>query len=141
MRWSWPRWCFIELRPNRLQVVAGKPGRGRRSDATAELICAGGMTEVVLAELAILVSAWRINTGAEMQLVFFNRQNPIRSSPSISISPNANKSFDVPSLISNRTTFDSSSPSDPPPLPPPPPDRFGIVDRNGRCRTNSMSAD
>ncbi|XP_058109503.1 probable methyltransferase PMT11 [Magnolia sinica] len=54
--------------------------------------------------------------------------------PSISISPNANKQFDISSLISNQS--DTPQSSDSTLLPPPPPDRFGIVDENGTMTNN-----
>ncbi|XP_026444254.1 probable methyltransferase PMT11 [Papaver somniferum] len=97
------------------------------------------------------------------QLTFFNTNNNLqssKSSPQISISPNAKKDFDVAALINqtdthpdetpidNTQTLNSTSPEDansqqvsdpvpeptpPPPTPPPPPSitRFGIVDENG----------
>ncbi|KAI8558986.1 hypothetical protein RHMOL_Rhmol04G0139000 [Rhododendron molle] len=80
------------------------------------------------------------------QLIFFNsRQNPLTSSqitPTVSLSPNHNKSFDISSLIANTTTQTLASippPSDPEPLPPPPPpevQRFRIVDENGTMTDN-----
>ncbi|XP_047321298.1 probable methyltransferase PMT11 [Impatiens glandulifera] len=87
------------------------------------------------------------------QLIFFNwRQTPTDSSshtPTISLSPNFNKSFDIPSLINDtlqtekvtEKALDTNQPTSdlgyipvlPPPPPPPPPtlQRFGIVDENG----------
>ncbi|KAG5552417.1 hypothetical protein RHGRI_010481 [Rhododendron griersonianum] len=82
------------------------------------------------------------------QLIFFNsHQNPLTSSqttPTVSLSPNHNKSFDISSLIANTTTQTQTlasipPPSDPKPLPPPPPlevQRFGIVDENGTMTDN-----
>lgn len=84
------------------------------------------------------------------QLIFFNwHQTPTDSShiPTISLSPNYNKSFDISSLINDTLQTEQvtekplntdSSTSDlgsvhvfPPPPPPPPLQRFGIVDENG----------
>ncbi|XVE99610.1 hypothetical protein REPUB_Repub03eG0215100 [Reevesia pubescens] len=79
------------------------------------------------------------------QLIFFSRQSPsvtTSSSPSISISPNFNKEFNLSALI--NTTEPENKPkteSKPPgsvknkekPSPPPPPEirSYGIVDENG----------
>ncbi|OVA15574.1 putative S-adenosyl-L-methionine-dependent methyltransferase [Macleaya cordata] len=75
------------------------------------------------------------------QLIFFNSRQSDKT-PSVSFSPNANKTFDLSSLISNQTdnnqvsdqtltlplnspspttSPENSEPSDPVPLPPPPP--------------------
>ncbi|KAF7145031.1 hypothetical protein RHSIM_Rhsim04G0099900 [Rhododendron simsii] len=88
------------------------------------------------------------------QLIFFNsRQNPLTSSqttPTVSLSSNHNKSFDISSLIANTTTQTQTQtqtqtlasippPSVPEKLPPPPPlevQRFGIVDENGTMTDN-----
>ncbi|KAF8397420.1 hypothetical protein HHK36_016336 [Tetracentron sinense] len=75
------------------------------------------------------------------QLIFFsNRQTPNYKTPSVAISPNADKIFDLSLIIDNRTEKVSdpilplNSPLyDPPPLPPSPPsvETVGIVDENG----------
>ncbi|XP_010067444.2 probable methyltransferase PMT11 [Eucalyptus grandis] len=65
-----------------------------------------------------------------------------RTTPSVALSPNFNKSFDVPSLVSQNQTLALAPPPGPPsleetpdasPPPPPPPaiTRFGIVNENG----------
>ncbi|KAL2940558.1 putative methyltransferase PMT11 [Bienertia sinuspersici] len=78
------------------------------------------------------------------QLLFFSSTSS-SSSPSVALSPNFNKSFDVFALINATSESDSSFPTPPssesPKLrgaapPPPPPEeepvkRFGIVDENG----------
>ncbi|GAB4831841.1 hypothetical protein Ancab_005855 [Ancistrocladus abbreviatus] len=81
------------------------------------------------------------------QLIFFTATITTTLPPSVSLSPNFNKSFDIPSLISSsytdNTTSSIGSPPPPPASPPPPPPtspsppplpavtRFGIVDENG----------
>ncbi|KAJ8540446.1 hypothetical protein K7X08_030365 [Anisodus acutangulus] len=68
------------------------------------------------------------------QLIFFNsHQNPT-TSQFVSISPNFNKSFSLPSLINNTTTNSpENSVPPPPPVAPPPPgvERMGVLDENG----------
>lgn len=80
-------------------------------------------------------------SDGNQQLFFFTA----RQGPSVSISPNSGKSFDIASLISGNETQSVSEktfspakvpspPAVPPPIPPPPPrsfQRFGIVDENG----------
>ncbi|KAF3433652.1 hypothetical protein FNV43_RR24755 [Rhamnella rubrinervis] len=76
-------------------------------------------------------------SDGSQQLVFFTT----RQTPSVSVSPNSGKSFDIASLITaNDTqsvpvkTFSSEQVQSPPTIPPPPPrsfQRFGIVDENG----------
>ncbi|XP_059666308.1 probable methyltransferase PMT11 isoform X1 [Cornus florida] len=90
------------------------------------------------------------------RLIFFNfGQTPLDSfkTPSVSLSPNHNKTFDISSLINANQTeivkdktlapvspvsdpqqLPQSPPPPPPLLPPPPPpsvQRFGVVDENG----------
>ncbi|CAH1438590.1 unnamed protein product [Lactuca virosa] len=80
------------------------------------------------------------------QLIFFSsNSNTNGKIPSISISPNYNKSFDIKSLINDtkevETVADHTLPAIPPqpllsPPPPPPPavQRLGVVDENGVMR-------
>ncbi|KAD7480176.1 hypothetical protein R6Q59_008946 [Mikania micrantha] len=84
------------------------------------------------------------------QLIFFSsNSDPNAKTPSVSISPNFNKTFDVKSLINDtnevETIADQTLPeippsqvlSPPPPSPPPPPpavQRLGVVDENGVMR-------
>lgn len=80
------------------------------------------------------------------QLIFFSsNSDPNVKTPSISISPNYNKSFDIKSLINDtkevETVVDQTLPAIPPapllsPPPPPPPavQRLGVVDENGVMR-------
>ncbi|KAK8549440.1 hypothetical protein V6N13_027193 [Hibiscus sabdariffa] len=86
------------------------------------------------------------------QLVFFSRQSPSATSsfvPSVVISPNFNKEFNISALINATEPETGPEPSDPvisneqqtvsalkapsPPPPPPPPEikSYGIVDANG----------
>ncbi|KAI0498369.1 hypothetical protein KFK09_021610 [Dendrobium nobile] len=76
-------------------------------------------------------------------LIFFTRSTGASEGERghyVAISPNANRTFDISSLISNVSTFPPPPPS-PPPLqyppppaylpPPPPPEKFGVVNENG----------
>ncbi|XP_078428166.1 putative methyltransferase PMT12 [Wolffia australiana] len=67
------------------------------------------------------------------KLVFYNSgsSNAIPRSSDVGISPNANKKFNISSLIDsvNNQTLPS-----PPPPSPPPPHTFGVVDGNGTMR-------
>ncbi|OMO76670.1 putative S-adenosyl-L-methionine-dependent methyltransferase protein [Corchorus olitorius] len=77
------------------------------------------------------------------QLIFFSRQSPSQTTPSIAISPNFNKEFNISALINATDPVTDSNPaysadfkenSAPPPPAPPPPDpikTYGIVDENG----------
>ncbi|KVI09864.1 Actin-binding FH2 [Cynara cardunculus var. scolymus] len=84
------------------------------------------------------------------QLIFFSsNSSPNAKPPSISVSPNFNKTFDIKSLINDTTEVETvadhtlaaippaSLLSPPPPPPPPPPptvQRLGVVDENGVMR-------
>ncbi|XP_024991653.1 probable methyltransferase PMT11 [Cynara cardunculus var. scolymus] len=91
------------------------------------------------------------------QVIFFNsNSNENATTPSISISPNHNKTFDIVSLINNtkeaeirddhtlapipQSSLPSQSPPPPSPPPPPPPQpavqRLGLVDENGVMRND-----
>ncbi|PKU69415.1 probable methyltransferase PMT11 [Dendrobium catenatum] len=77
------------------------------------------------------------------KLIFFTRSTGASEGERghyVAISPNANRTFDISTLISNVSTFPPPPPS-PPPLqyppppaslpPPPPPEKFGVVNENG----------
>ncbi|XP_057484153.1 probable methyltransferase PMT11 [Actinidia eriantha] len=80
-------------------------------------------------------------SDGSQQLIFFNSRQ--YKTPTVALSPNFNKSFDLSTLInetrqsqavSDKTLALNPPPSDPEPIPPPPPPevkRFGIVDENG----------
>ncbi|KAL9272341.1 putative methyltransferase PMT11 [Drosera capensis] len=82
------------------------------------------------------------------QLTFFASTTNPSQSPSISLSPNLNKSFDVLSLITSPPLIDPPThpalrvpphPSPvlfppPPPSPPPEMEKFGVLDENGTMR-------
>ncbi|PKA46118.1 putative methyltransferase PMT11 [Apostasia shenzhenica] len=88
------------------------------------------------------------------QIIFFNRvpnAGEVSGAPYVSISPNANRTFDISSLISNASLPATlpppivAVPPPPPPSPPPPlqlslppppplPERFGVVDENGEMK-------
>ncbi|KAL6524700.1 hypothetical protein OROHE_015982 [Orobanche hederae] len=88
--------------------------------------------------------------GPSQQLVFFSsHQNPepqtTTSSPSVALSPNLNRTFDISSLVNDTAALTlpqvsqnepQQAPAAPPPPPPPPPppamQRMGVVDENGR---------
>ncbi|KAH0454497.1 hypothetical protein IEQ34_016421 [Dendrobium chrysotoxum] len=77
------------------------------------------------------------------ELIFFTRSTGASEGERghyVAISPNAKRTFDISSLISNVSTFPPPPPSPPrsqyppPPAslpPPPPPERFGVVNENG----------
>ncbi|KAG1371739.1 putative methyltransferase PMT11 [Cocos nucifera] len=79
------------------------------------------------------------------QLVFYTHSLP-SSSPSVTVSPNANVTLDVSALLFNTAASDAAGapplqddppeplPSRPPPPNPPPPERVGIVDEDGTMR-------
>ncbi|KAK6933127.1 putative S-adenosyl-L-methionine-dependent methyltransferase [Dillenia turbinata] len=83
--------------------------------------------------------------GYEQLLFFTSKQNP--TVLSVSLSPNLNRTYDIQSLVNNKTetqpfpdqtlvpspTISSSPPPPPPSVPPPPPEiqRFGVVNENG----------
>ncbi|PSS33348.1 Methyltransferase [Actinidia chinensis var. chinensis] len=80
-------------------------------------------------------------SDGSQQLIFFNSRQ--YKTPTVALSPNFNKSFDLSTLInetrqsqavSDKTLALNPPPSNPEPIPPPPPPevkRFGIVDENG----------
>ncbi|KAK2968544.1 hypothetical protein RJ640_009389 [Escallonia rubra] len=82
---------------------------------------------------------WSESDGYQQRVFFTSRQIP---APSVSLSPNYNRTFDLSSLIQNGTVSSQAIPSSspildtvlPPPPPPPPPvavETFGVVDENG----------
>ncbi|KAK3031931.1 hypothetical protein RJ639_036727 [Escallonia herrerae] len=80
---------------------------------------------------------WSESDGYQQRVFFTSRQIP---APSVSLSPNYNRTFDLSSLIQNGTVSNQAIPSSPPisntvlPPPPPPPvavETFGVVDENG----------
>ncbi|KAJ0505384.1 putative S-adenosyl-L-methionine-dependent methyltransferase [Helianthus annuus] len=76
------------------------------------------------------------NTHTFQQLIFSISKTP--KTLTLSISPNHNKTFNIPSLI-NTTSPPLHSPSlSPPPPPPSPPavQRFGLLDENGVMRSD-----
>ncbi|KAL6581104.1 hypothetical protein OROMI_007027 [Orobanche minor] len=84
--------------------------------------------------------------GPSQQLVFFSsHQNPepqtTTSSPSVALSPNLNRTFDISSLVNDTAALTlpqvsqnepQQAPAAPPPPPPPAMQRMGVVDENGR---------
>ncbi|KAL4576297.1 hypothetical protein LXL04_012389 [Taraxacum kok-saghyz] len=107
------------------------------------LVKTAGFAFVALA-FFYLGKHWSDDTYQQM-IFFSSNSNPNAKTPSISISPNYNKSFDIKSLINDTkevdTVVDQTLPAIPPepslsPPPPPPPavQRLGVVDENGVMR-------
>ncbi|KAK1321407.1 putative methyltransferase PMT11 [Acorus calamus] len=90
-------------------------------------------TFLALTSIAFFHLGRHWSDGGFDQIVFYSRPSSTPAS-SVSISPNAGKSFD--DTVSAATTPPPPPPPSPPPPPPPPekPERLGVVDENGAMR-------
>ncbi|KAJ6827952.1 putative methyltransferase PMT11 [Iris pallida] len=82
------------------------------------------ITVLLVASVAAFFLGKHWSDGNYPQLLFYSTSTSNASS--VAVSPNADLSIDVTSLISNQTLTLT-----PPPPPPPPPATYGVVDKNG----------
>ncbi|XP_020590187.1 probable methyltransferase PMT11 isoform X1 [Phalaenopsis equestris] len=101
------------------------------------------IASIVLGCVAAFFLGKHWSEGSQQLMFFYSSTGA--SEGHVAISPNANRTFDISSLISDGST----SPPPPPPHPPPPPaaaaERFGVVNENGemsdRFDTGALNTD